>query len=162
MKKMPILLMVMSLGLSAISHAAGYGVVDLGRVVENSSYLKQQNASLSQSIKPSTNRLEQLAHEIEELKKQGQTTPAAEVAKLQSQYQAKVDEFNKLQQELQKQVQTTLQLMNKTMETRVKQSAEQLRQENKLDFVLNKNAALAYDAKYDLTDKMIQKVNAFK
>jgi len=28
--------------------------------------------------------------------------------------------------------------------------------------VLNKNSALAYDAKYDLTDKMIQKVNAIK
>ncbi|MGE8539555.1 MAG: OmpH family outer membrane protein, partial [Acinetobacter sp.] len=26
----------------------------------------------------------------------------------------------------------------------------------------NKNSALAYDAKYDLTDKMIQKVNAIK
>jgi outer membrane protein len=37
-----------------------------------------------------------------------------------------------------------------------------LRKENNLDVVLNKNSALAYDAKYDLTDKMIQKVNAMK
>lgn len=52
--------------------------------------------------------------------------------------------------------------MNNTFETRVKQAGEQLRQENNLDFILNKNAAVAYDAKNDLTDKMIQKVNAIK
>ncbi len=46
--------------------------------------------------------------------------------------------------------------------TRLKQVAEQLRKENGLDVVLNKNSALAYDPKYDLTDKMIQKVNALK
>jgi Outer membrane protein (OmpH-like). len=48
------------------------------------------------------------------------------------------------------------------MDTRIKQVAEQLRTENKLDVVLNKNSALAYDPKFDLTDKMIQKVNAIK
>jgi outer membrane protein len=37
-----------------------------------------------------------------------------------------------------------------------------LRQEAGLDFILNKNSALAYDAKNDLTAKMIQKVNAIK
>ncbi len=59
-------------------------------------------------------------------------------------------------------VQTSLQGMNSTFETRVKQAAEQLRKENNLDFILNKNSTVAYDAKYDLTDKMIQKVNSMK
>lgn len=52
--------------------------------------------------------------------------------------------------------------MNSTFESRVKQAAEQLRKENNLDFILNKNSTVAYDAKYDLTDKMIQKVNSMK
>ena len=52
--------------------------------------------------------------------------------------------------------------MNTTFETRVKQAAEQLLKENNLDFILNKNSTVAYDAKYDLTDKMIQKVNSMK
>ncbi len=162
MKKIKMLLLAMGMGLSALGHAAGYGVVDLAKVVENSTYLKQQNTNLGQTIKPSTTKLEQLSREIEALKKQAQTAPATEVAQLQTQYQAKVDEFNQIQQQLQKTVQGILQTMNKTMESRVKQAAEQLRQENKLDFVLNKNSALAYDAKYDLTDKMIQKVNTLK
>jgi len=44
--------LVVSLGLSlaGLTHAAGYGVIDLERIVENSTYLKQQNASL-RSIK---------------------------------------------------------------------------------------------------------------
>ncbi len=52
--------------------------------------------------------------------------------------------------------------MNNTFEARVKQAAEQLRKENNLDYVLNKNAVIASDTKDDLTDKMIQKVNAIK
>ena len=59
-------------------------------------------------------------------------------------------------------VQSAIQVMNKTLDGRVKQVAEQLRKENNLDVVLNKNSGLAYDAKYDLTDKMIQKVNVIK
>ena len=52
--------------------------------------------------------------------------------------------------------------MNTNFESRVKQAAEQLRKENNLDFILNKNSTIASDAQYDLTDKMIQKVNAMK
>ena len=77
-------------------------------------------------------------------------------------YQAKVNEFNTTQQSLQTKVQSSLQTMNTTFENRVKQAAEQLRKENNLDFILNKNSTIASDAQYDLTDKMIQKVNAMK
>ena len=55
-----------------------------------------------------------------------------------------------------------MQNVNKTFDARLKATAEQLRLENKLDLVLNKNAVLAYEVKADLTDKMIQKVNAIK
>ena len=77
-------------------------------------------------------------------------------------YQTKLKEFNGLQQVVQTRVQSELHKINDGFETRLKQVAEQLRKENQLDVVLNKNSALAYDAKYYLTDKMIQKVNAIK
>ena len=63
---------------------------------------------------------------------------------------------------MQSSVQSSIQQVRSVFDGRVKQVAEQLRKENQLDVVLNKNSALAYDAKYDLTDKMIQKVNAIK
>jgi len=78
------------------------------------------------------------------------------------QYQAKLQELNQLQQSVQTNVQSSIQQIRIVFDARVKQIAEQLRRENNLDVVLNKNSALAYDAKYDLTDKMIQKVNAIK
>lgn len=166
MKRIKLLALSAGLSVAGLSHAAGYGVIDLERIVENSAYLKQQNTSLSQSIKPSSTRLEQIGKELEALQKKAQGSGTqispAEAQKLSAQYQAKMTEFNTLQQSLQSQVQTTLQSMNKTFESRVKQAAEQLRQENNLDLVLNKNSALAYDPKQDLTDKMIQKVNAIK
>ena len=81
---------------------------------------------------------------------------------MNTQFQAKLKEFNGLQQVVQTRVQAELQKMNDIFENRLKQAAEQLRKENNLDVVLNKNSALAYDPKYDLTDKMIQKVNAIK
>ena len=77
-------------------------------------------------------------------------------------YQAKLNEFNTTQQGLQTKVQSTLQSMNTAFEAKVKQAAEQLRKENNLDLILNKNSTIASDAQYDLTDKMIQKVNAMK
>ncbi len=151
----------LALGMTSLVHAAGYGVIDLEKVVENSTYLKQQNSSLEQSVKPQTAKLEQITKEIDALRQKAQAQ-GANAQQINTQYQAKVTEFQTIQQGVQAKVQSTIQNTNKTFEARVKQVAEQLRQENTLDMVLNKNLALAYDAKYDLTDKMIQKVNAIK
>lgn len=156
-----LLIGVAGLSLSAIVQAAGYGVVDLQKLVESSTYLKQQNASLEQSIKPQTTKLEQLSKEIEALQKSAQAQ-GANVQQINTQYQAKLTEFQTIQQGVQSRVQTTIQNTNKTFDARVNQVAEQLRQESNLDMILNKNAALAFDSKYDLTAKMIQKVNAIK
>ena len=158
-------LLVAGLVSTSVVHAAGYGVVDLEKVVENSTYLKQQNASLQQTVNPQTTKLEQLGKELEGIQQRAQQNPnlsEAEKQKMMTQYQTKLKEFNSIQQGVQTTVQSAIQVMNKTLDGRVKQVAEQLRKENNLDVVLNKNSALAYDAKYDLTDKMIQKVNAMK
>ena len=153
---------MVALGLTVTANAGGIGVVDLAKVVESSTYLKQQNASLGQSVKPTSTKLEQLGKEIEGLQQKAQSANQADLQKLSAQYQAKVNEFNTTQQSLQTKVQSSLQTMNTTFENRVKQAAEQLRKENNLDFILNKNSTIASDAQYDLTDKMIQKVNAMK
>jgi len=166
MKTLTKLMLGLGLTVSATVNAAGLGVVDLAKVVESSTYLKQQNASLSQSVKPTSTRLEQLGKELESLQQkaqtEGQKMNQADIQKLTAQYQSKLSEFNSTQQGLQTKVQSSLQAMNTTFETRVKQAAEQLRKENNLDFILNKNSTIASDAQYDLTDKMIQKVNSIK
>ncbi|WP_312049736.1 OmpH family outer membrane protein [Acinetobacter courvalinii] len=166
MKTLTKLMFCLGLTVSATVNAAGLAVVDLAKVVESSIYLKQQNASLSQSVKPTSTRLEQLGKELESLQQKAQTDGQkmnqADIQKLTAQYQSKLSEFNSTQQGLQTKVQSSLQAMNTTFETRVKQAAEQLRKENNLDFILNKNSTIASDAQYDLTDKMIQKVNSIK
>ncbi|EPK3280123.1 OmpH family outer membrane protein, partial [Acinetobacter baumannii] len=100
--------LMLGLGLTVASvaaNAAGYGVIDLAKVVESSTYLKQQNASLNQSVKPTTTKLEQLGKELEGLQRQAQTQGQKmkedEIKKLQSQYQSKLNEFNSTQQGLQ-------------------------------------------------------------
>ncbi|MFV5191883.1 MULTISPECIES: OmpH family outer membrane protein [Acinetobacter] len=166
MKTLTKLMLGLGLTVSVTVNAAGLAVVDLAKVVESSTYLKQQNASLSQSVKPTSTRLEQLGKELESLQQKAQTDGQkmnqADIQKLTAQYQSKLSEFNSTQQGLQTKVQSSLQAMNTTFETRVKQAAEQLRKENNLDFILNKNSTIASDAQYDLTDKMIQKVNSIK
>lgn len=165
MKKILMSLVFATMATTSMVHAAGYAVIDLQRVVENSTYLKQQNTSLQQKVQPQTTKLEQLAKELEALQQRAQQTPNlsdAEKQKMSAQFQTQLKEFNTLQQSVQTTVQSAIQLMNKTLDARIKQVAEQLRKENKLDIVLNKNSALAYDSKYDLTDKMIQKVNVIK
>jgi outer membrane protein len=146
-----------------MAHAAGYGVIDLERVVQNSTYLKQQNSSLQNSIKPQTTKIDQLQKDLAGIQQKGQAAKTqAEREKLAKEFETKAEQLAQLQQQVQNSVQSSMQNVNKTFEGRVKSAAEQLRQENKLDLVLNKNAALAYDVKADLTDKMVQKVNAIK
>lgn len=165
MKKM---IMAMSLALASVApltQAASMGVIDLERVVEGSTYLKQQNTIFQQKIQPQTTKIEQLSKELEALQQRAQSNTKlseTEKQKMSAQYQAKLQELNQLQQSVQTNVQSSIQQIRIVFNARVKQIAEQLRRENNLDVVLNKNSALAYDAKYDLTDKMIQKVNAIK
>ena len=166
MKTLTVLMLGLGLTVSAVANAGGIGVVDLARVVESSTYLKQQNAALGQSVKPTSTRLEQLGKELETMQQKAQTDGPkmnqADIQKMTALYQAKLNEFNTTQQGLQTKVQSTLQSMNTAFEGKVKQVAEQLRKENNLDLILNKNSTIASDAQYDLTDKMIQKVNALK
>ncbi|MEQ1448986.1 OmpH family outer membrane protein [Acinetobacter lwoffii] len=165
MKKM---MMAMSLALASVApltQAASMGIIDLERVVEGSTYLKQQNTAFQQKIQPQTTKIEQLSKELEALQQRAQSNTKlseTEKQKMSAQYQAKLQELNQLQQSVQTNVQSSIQQIRIVFDARVKQIAEQLRRENNLDVVLNKNSALAYDAKYDLTDKMIQKVNAIK
>ena len=144
-------------------YAAGYGVVDVEKVAQSSDYLKQQNSAIQQSVQAQTTQIDQLTQQLTKLQKTLQESKTeAERKKLVPEYQTKVQQLDALQQQVQAKVQGTWQNVNKTFDGRLKLVAEQLRQENKLDVLLNKHAALAYDAKYDLTDKMIQKVNAIK
>jgi len=167
-KNMKKMIMAMSLALASVSpltQAASMGVIDLERVVEGSTYLKQQNTIFQQKIQPQTTKVEQLSKELEALQQRAQSNTKlseTEKQKMSAQYQAKLQELNQLQQSVQTNVQSSIQQIRIVFDARVKQIAEQLRRENNLDVVLNKNSALAYDAKYDLTDKMIQKVNAIK
>ena len=57
MNKVLMSILLAGLASSSMLHAAGYGVVDLEKVIENSTYLKQQNMSLQQSMKPQTSKL---------------------------------------------------------------------------------------------------------
>jgi outer membrane protein len=167
-KNMKKMMMAMSLALASVApltQAASMGIIDLERVVEGSTYLKQQNTAFQQKIQPQTTKIEQLSKELEALQQRAQSNTKlseTEKQKMSAQYQTKLQELNQLQQSVQTNVQSSIQQIRIVFDARVKQIAEQLRRENNLDVVLNKNSALAYDAKYDLTDKMIQKVNAIK
>ena len=134
-------------------------------MVEASTYLKQQNTNFQQKIQPQTTKIDQLSKELEALQQRAQSNTKisdAEKKSMAAQYQSKFQELSQLQQSVQGSVQSSIQQIRTVFDGRIKQIAEQLRKENKLDMVLNKNSVLAYDAKYDLTDKMIQKVNAIK
>lgn len=160
-----LLLAVVSLT-STLSFASSYGVIDYAKVIENSSYLKQQNESLNQSIKPTATKLEQLSKELNALQEKANLESTKlkenELKRLEQEFQTKLADFNKTQQELQVRMQQSVRQMNSTIESRIVQIADQLRTENKLDIILERGAVLSYDKKFDLTDRVIQRVNAIK
>ena len=156
------LILATSIGSAA---AAAIGVINIDKVVEQSTYLKQQTAAFQQRVQPQRTQLESLGKELQGLQQRmqaGAQLSDADKQKLIGQYQAKMAEFEKTQQNLQSLAQSNSQTIHSTFDLRLKQAAEQLRKENNLDVILNKNSTFASDARYDLTDKMIQKVNAIK
>lgn len=161
MKKLQALAVAATLSLSGTAFAE-VGIVDFAKVIENSTYLKQQNQTLKQTVQPTVNKLEQLAKELESLQAKAAQAKADEVSKLEQQFKTKMTEFNSLQQQLQSSMQRGSQQMQTTFESRVTQVAEQLRVENKLDMIVERGSVLSFDKKYDLTEKVIQKVNAIR
>ena len=85
MKTLTMLMLGLGLTVSAVANAGGIGVVDLAKVVESSTYLKQQNDSLGQSVKPTSAKLEQLGKEIESLQQKAQSANQADLQKLSGQ-----------------------------------------------------------------------------
>lgn len=145
---------------------ASYGVIDFAKVIDNNTYLKQQKESLNQTIQPIGKKLEQLSKELQALqekaaKEQG-TMKEEEKKRLEQQFQTKLTDFNKAQQELQVKIQQGTHQMNSTLDSRIVQVADQLRVEHKLDAIFERGSLVSYDKKFDLTDKMIQKLNAIK
>lgn len=161
MKKLQALAVAATLSLSGTAFA-DVGIVDFAKVIENSTYLKQQNQTLKQTVQPTVNKLEQLAKELESLQAKAAQAKVGEVSKLEQQFKTKMTEFNSLQQQLQSSMQRGSQQMQTTFESRVTQVAEQLRVENKLDMIVERGSVLSFDKKYDLTEKVIQKVNAIR
>src|SRR5690606_22560077 len=145
-KNMKKIIMVMSLALASVApltQAARMGVNDLERVDEGSTYLKQQNTALQQKIQPQTTKIEQLSKELEALQQRAQSNTKlneTEKQKMSAQYQTKLQELNQLQQSVQTNVQSSIQQIRTVFDARIKQIAEQLRRENNLDVVLNKNS----------------------
>lgn len=164
MKKLALL--VAGLTVSAVSFANQYAVVDLPKVIESSTYVKQQEASLQQSIKADTTKLEQLRKELATMQQKAQTDAPKmkedELKRLEQQFETKMNEFGKLQQQVQTRVQQGMSQIENTLNTRITQVTDQLRVENKFDVVLERGVVLSYDKKVDITDKVIQRLNAIK
>lgn len=164
MKKLALL--VAGLTVSAVSFANQYAVVDLPKVIESSTYVKQQEASLQQSIKADTTKLEQLRKELAAMQQKAQTDAPKmkedELKRLEQQFETKMNEFGKLQQQVQTRVQQGMGQIENTLNARISQVTDQLRVENKFDVVLERGVVLSYDKKVDITDKVIQRLNAIK
>lgn len=164
MKKLALL--VAGLTVSAVSFANQYAVVDLPKVIESSTYVKQQEASLQQSIKADSTKLEQLRKELAAMQQKAQTDAPKmkedELKRLEQQFATKMNEFGKLQQQVQTRVQQGMSQIENTLNTRITQVTDQLRVENKFDVVLERGVVLSYDKKVDITDKVIQRLNAIK
>jgi outer membrane protein len=160
------LLMIAALSSAALStSAADVGIINVEKVAEQSVYLKQQASAFQQRIQGQRSQLDTLGKELQGLQQRMQSNAKmtdAEKQKIITSYQTKMGEFEKQQQDLQGLVQANNQTVYSTFGARLKQAADQLRQENKLDVILNKNSVISYDAASDLTDKMIQKINSIK
>ena len=157
---------VVALGLVATTSAFAekYAVVDIQKAAADTTYMKQQTASLEAALKPQQQKQEALGKQLQALQQKAQTDARvmkeADLKKLEQDYATKMNEYNANATGMQKRLQDTLENINRTVAPKIEQAVEDLRKQGGYSIILNSAAVVSLDPSIDLTSKVTQQVNA--
>lgn len=151
---------------SAAWSAPKIAVVDVRAAVVGSSAAKQQMEKLRADLAGEEAELMALRDSIqgmeEKFKKDEVTMSGEERRRTRQTIEDKVAEFNFMGERLQKRTQEAQQGLLQSMLPLVERALEQLKDEKKYDLILRKEAALWAAEEYDITQALIDKMNASK
>lgn len=142
-------------------------VADIQAAYWNTDQAQKTRTSLEAQLKPQRDRMEALKKEIKALEvkfqKDGSVMSDKDKADLQKQGEAKVSEFQSLQQQMQKKMQDAQQDLLTRMGPKLDAVVEELRKAGGYEMILDRKATIGnIDPSVDLTKKITDKLNAAK
>lgn len=145
--------------------AGGVAVVDSAAVLAGSDAAKKASEKYDAATKVQRERMDKLKEELQALQaryqKDGAIMSPKDKQDLQKQAEDKAGEFQRLGQAVTESKQRTEQDLQSTLVPRVRAIIEELRKANKYDLVIEKQGTvMAVDPTFDLTKKVIEKLNA--
>ena len=155
--------LALSLMITTAAFAEKYAVVDVQKAAADTTYVKQQTASLEAALKPQQQKQEALAKQLQALQQKAQTDAKimkeADLKKLEQDYATKMNEYNATATGMQKRLQDTLENISKTVTPKIEKAVEDLRKQGGYSVILNRSAVVSLDPAIDLTSKVTQQVN---
>ena len=141
-------------------------IIDPYAAIAETTEVKNRAGKLEQDMKTKQAELEVLRSDImaieEKMKKDGLTMSKEDQQRLAQQREGKMLDFRSRQQLAQKRIEEDRNEMLQLMEPRLKQAIDEVVKAEKLDLVLNRQAALHVSEALDITRKVTQKMNQMK
>lgn len=167
MRKLVALVALFCLAMGNVAWSAPkIAVVDVRAAVVGSSAAKQQMEKLRADLAGEEAELMALRDSIqgmeEKFKKDEVTMSGEERRRTRQSIEDKVAEFNFMGERLQKRTQEAQQGLLQSMLPLVERALAQLKDEKKYDLILRKEATLWASEEYDITQALIDKMNASK
>jgi outer membrane protein len=148
------------------AYANNVAVADSQAALFGTAYAKQTSQSLETSVKGQKDRIAALTKEINALQsrfdKDGKLMKPEERQALQTQAQSKVNEYNSTMEGLQKRYEEMQATIVKTQYPKLEKIVEDIRKEGNYDIIIEKKNVIWVNETVDITNKIIQRLDAQK
>jgi outer membrane protein len=157
------LLMFGSLATSVFADSAKIGVVDLQRIMQTSSQMKDIQQKLEKEFKPRRDKLvaseTNLKNDMEKFKRDGAILSANQKKDLEKKIVTAQQQFERDGQQYQQELSTAHNEAMEGLYTKVRSAIGKIAKEEKYDLIVQKDAAPFSATTLDVTDKVIKAIN---
>jgi outer membrane protein len=148
---------------NAFATDAKIGVVDLQKIMQTSSQMKEIQQKLEKEFKPRRDKLVEmetsLKADMEKFKRDGAVMNATQKKDLEKKIVTAQQQFERDGQQYQQELSTANNEAMEGLYTKVRAAIAKVAQENKYDLIVQKDAAPFSVDLLDVTDKVVQAIN---
>lgn len=155
----------LSNGAFALSKGASFGIVDFGTCINESKYGKKEQANfdsiknqLQSMVEDSEKRLAEETAKLQDQDYLDSLSPEAE-NEMKMRFQALNEEHQRYQNQYYQVLNQANMRVIQSMAAHITNASQDVAKEMKIPLVVNKEAAFYYDANFDMTQLVIEKMN---
>lgn len=151
------------IGSSVFADAAKIGVVDLQKIMQTSSQMKDIQQKLEKEFKPRRDKLvakeASLKNDMEKFKRDGAVMGATQKKEMEKKIIAAQQQFERDGQQYQQELSTAHNEAMEGLYNKVRAAISKIAKEDKYDIIVQKDAAPFSADPLDVTDKVIKAIN---